>query len=72
MVQIIGNLHRVDLTKLERAEQIAEWVRLTELKSYNLRRNQRPKQTRKDQGATSPASTPPSANSAMTGPRRCQ
>jgi hypothetical protein len=36
MVQIIGNLHRVDLTKLERAEQIAEWVRLTELKSVQL------------------------------------
>jgi ParB/RepB/Spo0J family partition protein len=41
LLEISENLHRADLTKLERDEQIAEWVKLTEGVSDNLSETQR-------------------------------
>lgn len=35
LAEIAENLHRAELTALERSEQIAEWVRLTEAKVLN-------------------------------------
>ncbi|MGE0651701.1 MAG: hypothetical protein AB7P12_08120 [Alphaproteobacteria bacterium] len=45
MWEIAENLHRVDLTALERSEQVAEWVRLASEKqsSQSERKGHRPK-----------------------------
>lgn len=36
MIEIAENLHRADLTALERAEQVAEWVRLAEERAAGI------------------------------------
>jgi ParB/RepB/Spo0J family partition protein len=42
MWEIAENLHRADLTKLQRDEQIAEWVRLVSVKLTETKREGRP------------------------------
>ena len=72
--EIAENLHRSDLTAQERAEQIAQWVRLTEQKGVSAQLAPKPQGGRPESGVSQAARTlkvPKSLRSArLRSPRR--
>lgn len=50
MIEIAENLHRADLTALERAEQVAEWVRLAEARGISRQLDEKMPRGRPESG----------------------